>query len=187
MNSSLTKEVALAQLHEWVKSPGLLQHCRSVGVVMAAIAAAHGEDPEAFEICGFLHDADWELAPETHPDRIVAWVRGFGAEAMANAIAAHGLHWGKPYVTLMDKALVASDELTGLVCASAKVRPDGILELEVKSVLKRFQTPSFAKGVNREEVQQGLAILGVSLEEHVGTIIEALRPQAEMLGLGPKG
>jgi predicted hydrolase (HD superfamily) len=186
MNSSLTKELALAKLQEWVQSPGLLQHCRSVGLVMGAIATARGEDPVAFEICGFLHDADWEFAPETHPDKIVEWVRSLGEETIANAIAAHGLHWGKPYVTLMDKALVASDELTGLVCAATKVRPDGLTGLESKSVLKRFHTPSFARGVNREEVLAGLAIFGVSLEDHIQTILDALRPHAAALGLGWK-
>ena len=184
--SKLTRNDALEKLHDWVKSAGLIQHCLSVETVMRTIAANHSADEESFALAGLLHDADWEIAPESHPEKIVTWVRSQNQDEIANAIAAHGTDWGKPYTTLMDKALVASDELTGLVCACAKVRPDGILGLEPKSVLKRFKTPSFAAGVDRNEIVRGLAILGVTLEDHIQTIINALKPHSTALGLGPK-
>lgn len=180
---NLNRTTALEVLHDWVKSPGLINHCLAVESVMRHIASQHGENEDAFGIAGLLHDADWEAAPKTHPRQIVQWVRDHGEPEIADAIAAHGTEWRRPHKTLMDKALIASDELTGLICACAKIRPDGVAGLEVKSVVKRFKNPSFAAGVDRSEVQKGLAIFGVTLEDHAQTIINALRPVANEVGL----
>jgi predicted hydrolase (HD superfamily) len=90
-----------------------------------------------------------------------------------------------PHVTPMSKMLVASDELTGLIVACTLLRPDGIRTLDVAGVLKKFKTPKFAAGVNRDEVIEGVAILGVSLDEHIAFILEALKENAEGLGLVP--
>jgi predicted hydrolase (HD superfamily) len=132
-----------------------------------------------------LHDADWERWPEEHPGRIVDHIRQTGDDEVADAIAGHGVHWGVPHVTPMSKMLVASDELTGLIVACTLLRPDGIRTLDVAGVLKKFKTPKFAAGVNRDEVIEGVAILGVSLEEHIAFILEALKENAEGLGLVP--
>jgi predicted hydrolase (HD superfamily) len=133
-----------------------------------------------------LHDADWEKWPDEHPNRIVQHLRDLGEADVAEAIAAHSLRWGVPHNTAMSRALVASDELTGLVVACAILRPDGVLTLEVPGVLKKFRTPKFAAGVDRNEVNEGVRILGVSLEDHVAFVLAALREKAADLGLGPK-
>lgn len=179
----LTENTALDLLNEWVKSESLKNHCLAVGHVMRHIARENGEDEERFAISGILHDADWECAPRTHPKKIVEWVREHDEPEIADAIAAHGTEWRRPYNTLMDKALVASDELTGLVGACCKIRPDGIEGLKVKSVLKRFRNGGFASGVDRSEIRRGLEIYGVTLEDHIQTIIDALRPVAAEIGL----
>src|SRR5262249_17840149 len=158
-------------------------------VVMRAAATRYGsatDDPETWGLAGLLHDADWEKWPETHPGKIVQYMRDQGEGEIADAIAAHSLRWGLPHNTAMSKALVASDELTGLVVACAILRPDGVLTLDVPGVLKKFRTSKFAAGVDRNEVNEGVRILGVPLEDHVALVLAALREKAANLGLGPK-
>jgi predicted hydrolase (HD superfamily) len=180
---------AVQLLEDWVPSPGLRRHCYAVEQVMRSAAARYGsatDDPEKWGLAGLLHDADWEKWPETHPGKIVQYLREQGEADVADAIAAHSLRWGLPHATAMSKALVASDELTGLVVACAILRPDGVLTLDVPGVLKKFKTPKFAAGVDRNEVNEGVRILGVSLEDHAAFVLEALKAKAVDLGLGPR-
>lgn len=184
----MNREEALRLLEDWVTNPGLRRHCLTVEQVMRFAAARRGESPDQIErwaIAGLLHDADWERWPEEHPGRIVARMRQAGDDEIADAIAAHGVHWGVPHATPMSKMLVASDELTGLIVACTLLRPDGIRSLDVAGVLKKFKTPKFAAGVDRDEVTAGVAILGVTLEDHVAFILEALQERSEELGLVP--
>ena len=187
---ALTRDEAWTQLCEWTKSQALRVHARAVELVMRAAAERYGEgaaDVEAWGIAGMLHDADYEAWPEDHPNRIVAWLRERGEEPVAHAISAHYTKWDVPYETVLDKALLACDELTGFVGACALVRPEGIATLEPKSVIKKLKDKSFAAKVERGEVAAGIELLEVERAEHIRFVIEALRPHAEELGLTGRG
>jgi predicted hydrolase (HD superfamily) len=182
----MIRTTALAILNEMTATPSLLRHARSVELAMRALAARHGEDVEEWGIAGLLHDADYERWPDEHPARIVGRLRELGEERIAEAIAAHYTRWNRPWDTLLAKALVATDELTGFTVACALVHPERLLGLEPKSVLKRFKSPAFAAKVERDEILRGCAIFGVELADHVAFLIEALRPHAEELELGKR-
>jgi len=183
---TLTREQAWTKLCEWTKTDALRKHARAVEVVMRAAAHRYGvgvADEERFGIAGMLHDADYEAWPEEHPKKIVAWLREQGEEEVAHAVSAHYTKWNVPYETVLDRALLACDELTGFVGACCFVRPDGIASLEPKSVLKKLKDKSFAAKVERAEVTAGAELLGVDLAEHVLFVIGALRPHAAEIGL----
>jgi len=153
---------------------------------MRAAAHRYGageEDEERWGIAGLLHDADYEAWPSEHPDRIVAWLRERGEEEIAHAVSAHYTKWEVPYLRLMDRALVACDELTGFIGACCLVRPEGISTLTPKSVKKKLKSRSFAASVERDEVHAGVELLDVDLTEHIQFIIDALKPFATELGL----
>lgn len=155
-------------------------------------AAAHhygagAADEESWGLAGMLHDADYDQWPEEHPQRIVTWLRERGEEVIAHAVSAHYTQWGVPYESLLDKALLACDELTGLIMACCYVRPEGVATLQPKSVMKKIKDKSFAAGVDRHEVREGARLLGVELRDHVAFLIEALRPHAAELGIEGKG
>lgn len=183
---ALTRERAWALLEEWTPSEALRKHARAVEVVMRAAAHRYGggaRDEERFGLAGLLHDADYDRWPDEHPARIVGWLRESGEPELAHAISAHYTGWGVAHETPLDKALLACDELTGFVGACALVRPGGIATLEPKSVKKKLADKGFAAKVERAEVHAGVELLGVTLEEHVRFVIEALRPHAAELGL----
>ncbi|MEM1450214.1 MAG: HD domain-containing protein [Planctomycetota bacterium] len=183
---TLTRDEAFELLRSWTDSEALMTHARSVEVVMRAAAHRYGEgaaDEERFGLAGLLHDADYDRWPEEHPSRIVAWLRERGEEDVAHAISAHYTKWGVPYESLLDKALLACDELTGFVGACCFVRPEGISTLTPKSVKKKLKQRSFAAGVEREEVAAGIEMLGVDVGEHIQFIIDALKPHAAELGI----
>jgi predicted hydrolase (HD superfamily) len=182
----MLREEALVKLEEWVKSPSLRRHAYAVEAVMRAAAARYGEadaNPEKWALAGLLHDADYEFAPNEHPRPIVDWLRSKGEPELAHAISAHGINWGVPYLTQMDRALVACDELTGFIVACALLRPDGMTSLNAASVLKKLKAQKFAAGVDRAEVYGGALILGVELAEHIDFVILALRQNENDLGL----
>jgi predicted hydrolase (HD superfamily) len=183
---SLTRGEAQELLCEWTPTAALRTHARAVELVMRAAALRYGggaPDEERFGLAGLLHDADYDRWPEDHPRRIVAWLRERGEEELAHAIAGHFTGWGVPRVSVLDRALVACDELTGFVGACALVRPGGLATLEPKSVLKKLKQKGFAAGVDRGEVEAGVRLLGVELAQHVEFVIGALRPHAGELGL----
>src|SRR5215212_1753335 len=135
----LSRDAAWAKLCEWTETESLRRHARAVEIVMRAAAERHGGDVEQWGIAGMLHDADYEKWPQDHPDRIVAWARELGEEAIAHAISAHYTKWGVPYESALDRALLACDELTGFVMACCLVRPDGIASLGASSVKKKLK------------------------------------------------
>src|SRR5688572_18134400 len=170
----LTRDEAWRHLCEWTRTEALRKHARAVEVVMRAAAARYGrgdEDVERFGLAGMLHDADYEAWPEDHPKRIVAWLEERGEREVAHAISAHYTKWGVPYDTVLDKALLACDELTGFVGACALLRPGGVATLEPKSVSKKLKDKGFAAKVERPEIEAGAGMLGVALEEHIGFVI----------------
>ena len=192
--SGLTREAAWQHLCDWTPSEALRRHARAVEVCMRAAAVHYGGDgPEAaadveqWGLAGMLHDADYDQWPEEHPKRIVAWLEERGEVAVAHAVSAHYTQWGVSYDSLMDKALLACDELTGLVMACCYVRPEGVSTIKVKSVMKKLKDKNFAAGVDRFEVAEGARMLGVEMRDHVQFIIDAIKPFAAELGIEGRG
>lgn len=179
----MTLPEAREVLQQMTKSASLLRHMRSVELVMTAYAEKFGEDKDQWAITGLLHDADYEAFPDKHPAVIVEKLRGLGEEKIAHAISAHYTKWNVPYTNQLDKALLACDELTGLIIACCQVRPDGIATLEPKSVMKKLKDKGFAAKVERDEVYKGVELLGLNLEEHIAFIIGVLRNNREELGI----
>lgn len=183
---TLTRDEAYELLRSWTDSEALMTHARAVEVVMRAAAHRYGAgetDEERFGLAGLLHDADYDRWPEEHPRKIVAWLEERGEPEIAHAVSAHYTKWGVPHESLLDRALVACDELTGFVGACCLVRPEGISTLTPKSVKKKLKQKSFAAGVERDEVAAGVEMLGADLTEHIQFIIDAMKPHAEELGV----
>jgi predicted hydrolase (HD superfamily) len=185
----LTYDEAVAKLHEWTQSPALLNHARAVEAVMreAARRYAGGQDEERWAMTGLLHDADYDQWPSEHPRRIVEWLRERGEPEMAHAISVHFTDWGIEPVSLLDRALLACDELAGFVVACCLVRPDGIATLSPSSVKKKLKDRSFAAKVDRTIIEQAIQRLGVGMDEHIRLVIDALAPQAAVLGIAGGG
>lgn len=170
-------------LVQMTTSASLLRHMRSIELVMTAYAEKLGENKEEWAIAGLLHDADYEAFPEQHPAVIVKKLRDLGEDKIAHAISAHYTKWNVPYTNLLDKALLACDELTGFTIACCQVRPDGISTLEPKSVIKKLKDKGFAAKVERDEVYKGAELLGVEMVDHIAFIIAVLRNHKEELGI----
>jgi predicted hydrolase (HD superfamily) len=186
---TLSRDRALQQLQAWTSNPSLLNHARSVEIVMRAAAAKYGEgaDPELWGVTGLMHDADYDQWPEEHPKRIVDWLREQGEEEMAYAVAFHQTKWALPAKSIMDKCLLACDELTGFVIACCLVRPEGVATLEPKSVKKKLKDKAFAAKVDREIIRTSVDLLGVDFDQHIQFVIDAVKPHAEELGIGGRG
>ncbi len=179
----ITREDARALLNSLTQSQSLLRHMRTIELVMEAYAEKWGEDKDQWAIAGLLHDADYEAFPDKHPLIIVDKLKERGEEKIAHAISAHYTKWNVSYDNLLDKALLACDELTGFIVACCQVRPDGINSLEVKSVIKKLKDKGFAAKVDREEVYKGVELLGVDLAEHIRFIIDVLKMNREELSI----
>ena len=177
----MNRQEAQDILNSMTKGESLLRHARSVELVMEAYGRHFNEDSEEWAITGMLHDADYEAYPEEHPNRIVALLRDQGEEKIAHAISAHYTKWGVSYNTLLDKALLACDELTGFIIACCQVRPDGVNGLTPKSVKKKLKQKSFAAKVERDEIQAGVEMLSVDMTEHIQFIINVLEKNREEL------
>lgn len=183
-STTLTIETARELLTDWTPGLALRRHARGVELTMRKLASELSPaDEETFAIAGLLHDADYEQWPDEHPHRIVAWLRDQQQDLIAGAVAAHYTHWGVPAETLVAKALLAADELTGFVCACCYVRPGGISTLEPSSVLKKLKDKKFAAKVDRQEIEIGCQLLGVEIGQLVQWIIHALAPHAVELGI----
>lgn len=180
----MKREDAAAILFEMTETDSLRRHARTVEIVMRHLAKKHGADPDQWGAAGLLHDADYEKWPEDHPDRIVARLRELDEERIAHAISAHYTKWNVPCDTLLAKALIAADELTGFVVACCLVRPGGVTTLTPKSVKKKFKSAKFAAKVERDEIERALEIFGVEFAPHVADIIAALAPHADELEIG---
>ena len=184
---------ALALVHEYTASDSLRKHMLAVEAAMRAYATKFGEDPERWGLTGLVHDFDYERFPnaahspsEEHPAEGVRILRARGwPEDVLEAILGHGDYTGVPRVSRLAKTLYAVDELTGLITATALVRPSrSVHEVDARSVRKKMKDKAFARGVNREDVVAGAADLGVDLDEHIDFVIGAMRGSAEALGLG---
>jgi predicted hydrolase (HD superfamily) len=189
----VTRDEALALMHEHTRSPSLRQHMLAVEAAMRAYAVKFAADAEAWGIVGLLHDFDYERFPnpahsptEGHPAWGVTLLRERGLpEPLCRAILGHATYSGVPRDAPVARALFAVDELCGFLVACALVRPShSFADLEVSSVKKKLKDKAFARGVNRDEVRQGADELAVPLDEHIAFVIQALRPVEGALGLG---
>ncbi len=184
-----TREDAYKLMTSHVKNENLQKHMLSVEAAMRFYARKYGEDEELWAMTGLLHDCDYEEYPDLHEHtRVLAgWLQEGGYdERIIHAILAHNdlnieTH---PRNTLLDRALYACDEITGMVTATALVRPNkSVIGLEVSSVRKKMKSKGFAAGVNRDDLVKGAAELGVDLDEHIAFVIQAMSSVAETLGL----
>ena len=182
----ITRERAWETLTRYTKSEALLRHALAVEASVRAYARKLGEDEELWGVTALLHDFDWEMHPtlDQHPQDGAPILREEGyPEEVIEGVLSHAEHLALPRDTPLKKALFACDELSGFIHACGLVRPDGIATLEPKSVKKKLKQPSFAAGVNRDDVYKGAEELGVELDDHIRFVIEALRPIAAELGL----
>jgi putative nucleotidyltransferase with HDIG domain len=183
----MDRNQALAIVHEYIKNENLVKHMLAVEAAMRFYAEKYDQDVELWGLTGLLHDFDWEIHPtlEDHPMAGAPLLRERGVpEEIVQAILSHADRTGVPRDTLIRKALYACDEITGLVTAVALVRPShSLMDLEVKSVKKKWKDRAFAAGANRDEIEQATGDFGVELWEHVGNVIRAMRRIAPELGL----
>lgn len=182
-----TRDDTYALLKEWNESEQLIKHALAVEAVMRHMASRRGEDVEKWGVIGLIHDLDYEKHPEAHCEKTAEILRSRGwPEDYVRAVVSHG--WGictdvEP-IHVMEKALFAIDELTGLVTATALVRPSrSLADLTVKSVRKKWKDKSFAAGADREIIQKGADMLGIEVSELIGEVIDGMRAAAAELGL----
>ncbi len=187
-------EHAWTLVTEHTKSESLRNHMKAVSIAMRAYARHYGEDEEKWATVGLLHDWDYEENPdvsvEGHPLVGVKQLNAEGwPEEVTRAILSHAEEIsGVAPESLMEKTLVAVDELTGLITATALVRPSkDIRDVAVSSVKKKWKDKAFAAGVNRTEIAHATEVLGVPLDEHIGRVLVAMQAEAETLGLTGNG
>ena len=187
-----SRSEALALMHEYTSNESLRKHMLAVEAAMRAYAERFGEEPARWGLAGLIHDFDYERYPNSahsptdeHPSWGVRLLRERGwPEDVLQAILGHATYCNVPRETAMAKTLFAVDELTGLVTATALVKPSkSVHEVEVSSVKKKMKDKAFARGVNREDVLTGAQELGVDLDEHIAFVITAMRGAAESIGL----
>ena len=187
MSIKPTREQAWALLNEYNQNDSLLKHGLAVEGVMRHFARLYGEDEEKWGVIGLLHDLDYEKFPEMHCTKSAEIMRQKDIdEAYIHGVVCHGYGICSDVepVEKMEKVLFTIDELTGLITAACLMRPSkSVLDIELKSVKKKFKTPSFAAGVNRSVIEQGCEMLGMSLDEVIVQTIEGMRQCAEAIGL----
>ena len=183
----MKRDEALTVVKEFVKNPNLIKHMLAVEAAMVAYAKKFEENEESWRVAGLLHDFDWEIHPtlEEHPQKGAKILRERGVdEDIIRTILSHAEHTGVKREKLIDKALFACDEITGLIVAVALVRPDKKLaSVNLASIQKKWGDKTFAKGAKREDIEQGAKELGVELGDHVGLVLEAMQGIASNLGL----
>lgn len=186
-----TRDDAWRLLNEFTTSDSLLKHGLAVEAAMRAYAEKFGEDPDLWGMAGLLHDFDYERYPD--PERHgkegarILEERGFPSEVVYAVLAHNDLN-GAPRTHLMDRALFAVDELTGLVTATALVRPTkSIHDVDARAVQRKMKDKAFARAVSREDIAKGVEELGVDTEEHFTFVIRALQQIAAGLGLQGTG
>ncbi len=187
---SLTEQ-ARTILYAWVQAESLRKHCEAVAASMHYAAQQQGADPDLWQAVGLLHDMDYEQYPNPnldqsgHPFIGVAYLREHGwSEEVCRAILSHANYANVARLSPMEKTLFAVDELSGFVTAVTLVRPDkNVAGVKVSSVKKKLKDKAFAAKVSREDIEQGAAELGVSLDALIELVIAALQAEAERLGL----
>jgi putative nucleotidyltransferase with HDIG domain len=187
MTEPLSRDQAWDLFCSWTESESLRRHVLAVEAAMRAYARRFGEDEERWGLVGMLHDLDYERHPDLetgHPRVALKELERLGfSDEFVRAVASHADFLGVSRDSLMEKTLFAVDELSGFLMACAFVRPQGIHGLTPKSVKKKMKTPAFAAAVNRDELREGAAELGVDFDEHLAFVIAALEAESSVLGL----
>src|SRR5919206_2557653 len=187
--AEVSRDDAWQLVTEWIDSDSLRKHLLGVEAAMRAYARKWDEDEELYAVTGLLHDLDYERYPNLdsgHPRKALELFEEKGyPQELIDAVAGHATFLGVPRESQMSKTLFAVDELSGFIAACALVRPTGIDGLTPKSVKKKLKQPSFAAGVNRDEVREGAEELGVDFDEHVAFVVAAMEERADELGLAP--
>ncbi len=187
MENVLTREKAWELLTEYNKSPSLINHALSVEAAMKEFARVNGEDETMWGVVGLIHDLDYEMYPTEHCKKSEQILRENDVdEFYIRAMLSHGFGICTEVEpqSKLEKVLYTIDELTGLIYALCLMRPSkSVLDLELKSVKKKFKDKSFAAGVNREVVQKGCDMLGLPLDEVMQTTINGMKQSAELIGL----
>jgi putative nucleotidyltransferase with HDIG domain len=183
----MTREKALGILHEFTKSESLRRHALQVETCVAAYARKFGEPEEVWRVTALLHDFDYEMFPTVpdHPMKGEAILaeRGVSVE-IRRAILSHANYSGVSRDSPLEKSLFACDELSGFISACALVKPSRkVAEVDARSVRKKMKDKAFARSVSRDDIVDGAAGLGVHLDEHIAFCIEAMRENAEAIGL----
>jgi putative nucleotidyltransferase with HDIG domain len=193
MGNLPSREDAWRLLCEYTQSENLRKHALAVEACVCAYARKNGADEELWGRAALLHDFDYErwpnnehLVDKEHPAQGSSILRDHGyPEEMIHAILAHADYTGVKRESALDKTLFACDELAGFLTACALIKPSKkIAEVEASSVKKKLKDKAFARGVNRDDVRKGAEELGISLDDHIATCIEAMRGIANELGLG---
>ncbi len=183
----MNRDQAFEIVKEFVRNENLIRHMFAVEASMEDYACHFGEDPAEWGLAGLLHDFDWEIHPnfDSHPQAGAPILRERGVpEHIIRCILSHAEHTGILPETLMERALIACDEITGLITAVALVRPSrSIHDVKIKSVKNKWKDQRFAANVNREEIEKAAEALSVDLWEHVGRIIQSMQRIAPELGL----
>lgn len=191
-NALPSRAEALALMQEYTANDSLRKHMLSVEAAMRAYAERYGEDVERWGLAGLIHDFDYERFPndahsptDEHPAEGVRILRSKGwPEDILQAILGHATYSGVPRESRMAKTLFAVDELTGLITATALVKPTkSVHDVEAKSVRKKMKDKAFARGVNRDDIMVGVSELGVDLDEHIAFVISAMQRVAVDIGL----
>jgi putative nucleotidyltransferase with HDIG domain len=184
----MNRQQAWEILCEYTKTENLRKHALAVEACVVAYARKFGEDETKWSVTALLHDFDWEIHPEApaHPlkgEPILA-ERGVDEE-IRRAVLSHAGYTGVSRDSLLEKALFACDELAGFIIAVALVKPSrSLAEVDARSVRKKMKDKAFARSVNREDIVNGAAALGVDLDEHIGLCVTAMQGRARELGLG---
>jgi putative nucleotidyltransferase with HDIG domain len=179
------RDEAVELLEEWVENENLRKHMYAVEAAVRSYAREQGADEDLWGLAGLLHDLDWEKYPDEHPLKAAEELRARGyPEEVVHAILAHRSDFtGVEPETPLDRTLVACDELTGLITATALVRPNGIDDLKPKSVKKKMKDKTFAAGVDRDDVRRGAELIDADFTQHVQKVIDAMREISDELGL----
>ena len=165
-------------LEKYIQNENLRKHCFAVESCMKFYAEKLGEDTEKWGAAGLLHDLDWEMYPDTHPNTAVPIFEEAGYDKeFIDAVLGHAYpeRTDVPRETKLAKYLFACDEITGLVTAYAYMKPGGLDEVQVKGVVKKMKDKGFARNVDRDGIKLGADEIGMELKEHIGNIIEAMQ------------
>lgn len=183
----MKRDDAISILFEYTKSESLRRHALQVETCVAAYAKRFGGEEDVWRATALLHDFDWEIHPELpdHPTKGEPILAAKGVpEEIRRAILSHADFTGVPRVSMLEKSLFACDELSGFISACSLVKPSKkVAEVDVKSVRKKMKDKAFARTVNREDIIQGAAELGLDLDEHIQFCIQAMQENAEAIGL----
>jgi len=165
-------------LRKYIKNENLIKHCYAVESAMKYYAGLLGEDSEKWGAAGLLHDLDWEMYPDTHPNTAVPILEEAGYDKeFIDAILGHAYpdRTDVPRETQLAKYLFACDEITGFIMAYSLMKQNGLIDVESKSIKKKMKDKAFARNVNREDIVKGAEDIGVELDVHINNIIESMK------------